>query len=102
MPGEGIESRDRIDFVTEKFNAHAFFVRRRRINLDHIAANTETSAREIHIVALIKHVDQAPEDSFAGCVLPALYRQQHPFVILGGGDAVDAGYTGHDDDVPPA
>ena len=35
-------------------------------------------------------------------MLSPLYRQQHPFVILGRGDAVDAGNTGYYDNVAPA
>src|SRR5437868_14805909 len=59
---------------SEEFNPHRFFIGRRRINLDHVAADTETPARKIHVVALVEHVDQPPQNGFAGGVLPALYR----------------------------
>ena len=45
MTGERIEARDRIDFVAEKFEPDRFFIGRRRINLDHIAAHPKSSAR---------------------------------------------------------
>ena len=65
MSGERIETRDRIDFVAEEFDADRFFIGRRRINLDHVAAHTESAAREIHVVALVEHVDQPAEHGFA-------------------------------------
>src|SRR5215467_14544495 len=102
MPSERIEARDGIDFISEKFNPHRFFIGRCRINLDHVAANTETPAREIHVVALIEHIDQPSEHSFTGRMLPPLYCQQHPLVVFRRSDAVDAGNTGYHDDIAAA
>ena len=57
VTGQRIKSPDRINLVTEKLEADSFFIRGRRINLNHVAAHTEPAAREIHVVALVKHVD---------------------------------------------
>ena len=102
MAGQRIESRDGINFVTKKFDPDRFFVSRCRINLDHVAADAEAAAREIHVVALIKHVDQAPKDRFAGSVLSPFHRQQHPLIIFRRSNAVDAGNARDHDDIPPA
>ncbi len=102
MASQWIKAGDSINLITKKFDSHRLFIGRRRINFDHVAADTETSAREIHVVALVEHVDEPSEHSFTGRVLSPLYRQQHPFVILGRGDAVDAGNTGYHDNVAPA
>ena len=64
-PVSGSKRVMRIDLVAEKFDADRFFVRGRRIHLDHIAAHAEFPAREIHVVALVEHVDQPAEDGFA-------------------------------------
>ena len=55
----------RIDLVAEKLDADRFFIGCRRINFDHVAAHAESSAREIHVVALVEHVDQPAEHGFA-------------------------------------
>ena len=102
MAGQRIESRDGIDLVAKEFNPDRFFVGRCRINLDHVAADAEPAAREIHVVALVEHIDQPPKDCFARGVLSSFYRQQHPLIIFRRSDAVDAGNARDDDDIAPA
>ena len=97
VTGQRIESRDRIDFVTEKFESDSFFIGASRINLDHVASHTKSAAREIHVVALIQHVDQTTEHRFARDVLSAFHREQHLFIIFRRRDAVDAGDAGDHD-----
>ena len=82
VTGEGIEARDRLDFVAEKFNPHCFFIGAGRINFDNIAADTEPAAREIHVIAFIEHVDQTAEHRFSRDMLAAFHRQQHVQVIF--------------------
>ena len=53
VTGEGIEAGDRIDLVAEKFQADGFFIGSGGINFDYVAARAESSAREIHVVALV-------------------------------------------------
>ena len=53
VTGKGIEAGDRIDLVTEKFQADGFFIGSGGINFDYVAARAESSAREIHVVALV-------------------------------------------------
>ncbi len=90
VAGEGVEARDRVDLIAEKFQAHRLLVRGRGINLDHVAPHPESSPDEIHVVALVEHVDQPPEDGFAGDLLAAFHGQQHAQIILRRGHAVDA------------
>ena len=65
MTGQRIESRDRIDFVAEKFKPNRFFIGAGRINFDHIAAHAKLAAREIDVIAFVQHVDQTTENGFA-------------------------------------
>src|SRR4029077_10696975 len=101
MTSQRIEPRDRIELVPEELETDCFFVGRGRINFDHVAADAEFSAREIHIVALIQHVDQTTEDGFAADVLAAFYSQQHIQIIFRRSDAVDTGAAGAADWVAP-
>src|SRR5262249_10928628 len=97
MTCQRVEPPDCIDFVTEKFESDRFLVGTRRINLDHVAAHTEPAAPEIDVIALVKHVDQTPEHSFAINVLAAFHREQHLFVVFRRRDSVDARYARYDD-----
>ena len=90
VAGEGIETRERIELVTEKLETDRFFIGGGGVNFDHVATHAKLAAREIHIVALIQHVDQAAEDGFAADVLAALHREQHVHVIFRRRDAIDA------------
>ena len=53
VAGEGIEARDGVEFVAEKFEPDRFLIGGGRINFDHVAAHAELAAREIHVVALV-------------------------------------------------
>ncbi len=101
VAGERIEARDRVDLVAEKFQAHRFLVRGRGINLDHVAAHPEFSPAEAHVVALVKHVDEPPEDGFARDLLAAFHRQEHAQIILRRSHTVDARDARDHDHVPP-
>ena len=53
MTGQRIEPSNRVYLIAEKFQANTFFVGGGGINFDHISADSESSAREIHVVTLI-------------------------------------------------
>jgi hypothetical protein len=57
VTGERIKPPNCINLVTEKLEPDSFFIRGCGINLNHVAAHTKPAAREIHVVALVKHVD---------------------------------------------
>ena len=65
MTCQWVEACDRIEFVAEKLKSDRFFVRRRRINFDHVATNAELPAGKVHVVTLIEHVDQTTKDGLA-------------------------------------
>src|SRR5205823_14835304 len=102
MSGQRIESSDGVDLVPEKFDSDRFFVGRSRINLDYVAADAETTTREIHVVALVKHLDQPPKDCFTRGVLSPFYCQQHPLIIFRRRDTVNAGNARDHNDIAPA
>src|SRR5262249_9806649 len=99
MTCQWVEPPDCINFVTEKFESDSFLICTRRINLDHVAAYTESAPPEIDVVALVKHVDQTSEHGLTTDVLPVFDREQHLFVVLGGRDSVDAGNARDHDNV---
>src|SRR4029077_21244978 len=101
MTSQRIEPRDRIELVPEELETDCFFVGRGRINFDHVAADAEFYAREIHIVELIQHFDRTTEDRYPPDVLAAFYSQQHIQIIFRRSDAVDTGDAGDDDCVAP-
>src|SRR5437588_838627 len=53
VTGDGIEAGDGIDLVAEYFQADGFFIGSGGINFDYVAARAESSAREIHVIALV-------------------------------------------------
>ena len=99
VTGQGIESRDRINFVAEEFEPDSFFIGAARINLHHVASHTKSPAGEIHIVALIEHVDQTTKHGLARDLLTAFYSEQHVQIIFRRRDSVDARDAGDHDGV---
>ena len=91
----------RVDFVAEKFQADRFFVGGRGIDLDDVAAHAEFAPHEVHVVALVEHVDEPAEDGFARDLLAAFHRQEHAQIILRRSHAVDAGDARDHDRVAP-
>ncbi len=69
--------------------------------LDGVAPDPELVADEVHVVALVGHVDELGEDGPLVALLPHLQHEELGGVLLGGTQAVDGRHRGHDDHVPP-
>ena len=53
VTGQRVEPRYRIDLIAEKFDADCFLVGCGGINFNDVAADAESSARKIHVVAFV-------------------------------------------------
>src|SRR4030042_4621819 len=67
--------------------------------LQRIAADAETPAAEIYIVALILHLHQLAYDAVPALFLALLEAHHEAVVLLRLAQTVDAGYRRHDNDI---
>ena len=72
-----------------------------RAELDGVAAHAEAAARELKIVAVVLHLDEAREEVFAGHELAHRDGADHVLVILGRAQAVDTRDAGDHEHVAP-
>jgi hypothetical protein len=90
-----------LDLVTEHLDAdRILFVH--RDDLDRVSANAELAAREVDVVALVLHGDEAPDDGVTRDVLADLEGDHRLEVLLCGPEPVDAGHGRDDDDIAAA
>ena len=89
-----------LDLVTEHFDPDDRLVVR-RMHLDRVTAHTEFRTHQVHVVALVLHVDERPQDVALINLLSSTQVQQMRFVLLGGAKAIDTRHRRHDDRVPP-
>ena len=69
LAAERIDLLDRFDLVAEELDADRVLLVDRE-DLDHVAAHAERAAVEVDVVALVLHVDQAPQELVAPELLP--------------------------------
>ncbi len=89
VAGERIEQRQRFHFVVEQGHAQRILVALRREDVDHVAAHAECAAREIDLVALVLHLDQALDHVALVHLFVMAQMQNHAVVIHRVADAVD-------------
>ena len=68
---ERIDDGDLLDLVAEQLDAHGRLVVR-RVDLDGVAADAEGAAHEVHVVAVVVHVDELAQDRPLVSLLPGL------------------------------
>ena len=98
VPGERIDLRDPLDFITPELDAHRLLVVGRE-DFDRIAAHAECAALEADVVALILHGDQISEQGVPAPLFSLLGRHQQLAVQLRVAQAVDGRDARDDDDV---
>src|SRR5205085_7977745 len=101
LAGEGVDAADALDLVAEQLDADARLLVGRE-HLDGVAPNAELAPDEVHVVALVLHVDQLAEDGALVALLTRPEREELAGVLLGRPEAIDARHGGDDDDVAPA
>ena len=62
LAGERVDHQDPLDLVAEQLDAHGGLVVR-RVDLDGVAPDAELAADEVHVVAVVLHVDELLEDA---------------------------------------
>ena len=98
LAGERVDHLDALDLVAEELDAHGGLLVG-RVHLDGVASHPELAAHEVHVVALVAHVDELPEHA-ALVDLGAHLEVEHVVaVLLGRAEAVDARHRGHHDHV---
>ena len=101
VAGQRVQRVERFDLVAEQLDPDRVLLVDRD-DLDRVAAHPELAAREVDVVALVLHVDEAADERVAPHVLADLQRNHRLQVLLGRTEAVDAGHGGDHDDVAPA
>ena len=101
LAGDEVDAADALDVVAEELDAHRVLLVR-GVHLDGVAPDAELAPHEVHVVALVLHVDELREDVALVVAGAHLQPQDLALVLLGGAEAVDARHRGHDDDVAPA
>ena len=89
LAGERVDHREPLDLVAEQLDAHRRLLVG-RVDLDGVAAHPELAAHEVHVVALVLHVDEPAQDGALVVVLADAEVEQLPLVLLGRAQAVDA------------
>ena len=98
LPGERIDDDDRFYLVAEKLDADDVLLIR-GMNLDAVAAHAEVAAHQVHIVAVVLHIDQLAKDAPLLVLFAAPNDEQLLLVLLGRPEAVDARHRCDDDGV---
>ena len=98
--GQRIDLGDPVDLVAKKFHPNGFFAFLRREDFQHIAAHTESSPVEIHVIAIILNIDQGLDD-----IVPVFFhsrpqRDDHFHIILRTSDSINTGHAGDHDHIP--
>ena len=87
-----------LDLVAEVLDPDAAAPHRPARSPD-VAAGAEAAREEIHVGALVLHLDQPAQRRPCHPRRPDLEELQHAVERLGRAQAVDAGHRGHDEDV---
>ena len=101
LAGERIDHLDALDLVAEQLDAHRGLVVG-GVDLDGVAPHPELAPHEVHVVALVLHVDElAAGSSRWSCSSPGPHDEELVLVLLGRAEAVDARHRRHHDGVAP-
>ena len=95
-----VDHQHLLDLVAEQLDAQRRLVVG-RVDLDRVAPDPELAPGEVHVVALVLHVDELAEERPLVDLLAGAQDDEVVLVLLGRAEAVDAGDRGDDDDVPP-
>ena len=101
IAGQRMQRVQRLDLVAEHLDADRVLLVDRD-DLDGVAAHAELAAREVDVVALVLHVDEAAHQLVARDVLADLQRRHRAQVLLGCAESVDARDRRDHDDVAAA
>ena len=98
LTSDRVDHLDALDLVAEQLDAHGSFVVG-GVHLDGVAPDAELAPNEVHVVALVAHVDELAQDAALIDLRADLQVQQVVAVLVWRAEAVDAGHRGHHDHV---
>ena len=98
LAGEGVDHHDGLDLVAEQLDSHGRLVVG-GVDLDGVAPDPELAPHQVHVVALVAHVDQAAQHGPLVVLLADAHHQHLVAVLLGRAQAVDARHRGDHDHV---
>ncbi|MBG9885172.1 hypothetical protein ABE10_00935, partial [Bacillus toyonensis] len=101
LAGEGVQRVERLDLIPEELDPDRVLLIDRD-DLDRVAPDPEVATREVHVVAVVLHRDELPDEGVAVIPLADLQRHHRAKVLLRGSEAVDAGHRRDHDDISPA
>ena len=99
LTGEGVKLADAVDLIPEKLHPDGELIVISQVNVHNVATDPELVADEIHIVALILQLDQTAAELVPFHLHAGAQADDHAAVVDGVAQRVDAGHTGHDDDI---
>ena len=100
LAGERVDHVDGLDLVAEQLDAHGGLVVG-GVHLDGVAPHPELAPHQVHVVALVLHVDELAQDRPLVVLLALAHDEQLVAVLLGRAEAVDARHRRHHDHVAP-
>ena len=99
LAGEIVKFCDAVYLVAKKFDADPALARRRRHNLDTVAAHTKRAALKIDVIALVLDLDQLAQHIVALHFLSRAQVQHLVFVELRRAQTINAADRRDDDDI---
>ncbi|MNS72809.1 hypothetical protein D3C72_1062290 [compost metagenome] len=97
--GQRVERGNAFDLVIEQLDADRFQIGFRRIDVDHVAAHTESRAGKVHVIARVLQVGQPPQQRTLIEFVAAIDVQHHLQIGFRATQTVDARHRGDDDRV---
>jgi len=89
FPGQRIDTGNRLDLIAKHLDSHDGFVVR-RMNLDGVATNAEFGTHQVHVVALVLHIDKLAKNLSLIDLLANVEGQQQGLVLLGRTQTINA------------
>ena len=96
-----IRLRDPVYLIPEKLNTDQMLAALCRIDFHHITTHPEATAVQIHIIAIVLHLDQSPDHVVAIPLHTGPQRHTHTCIFLRASQTIDTGHTGHHYNIPP-
>ena len=96
-----IRLRDPVYLIPEELNADQMITALCRIDFHHITAHPEAAPVQIHVIAVVLHLDQSPDHIITIPLHTGPQRHTHTRILFRTSQTIDAGHTGHHHHIPP-
>ena len=96
---QGIHQGNGFNQITEELHPDGLLFLIGGKDLDNVAPDPEGSPMKIDVVAFVLYLHKSPEHLIARNFFAFFQQEQHTIVSLRGAKTIDAGNTGHDNDI---